>query len=261
MNHVIIKTKLVCKSYLTGGEVNNVIKNMDIEIYKEDFTVIMGSSGSGKSTLLYLLSGMDQVTSGEVSLGDRDITYAKEKELAALRKDKIGFVFQGINLIPDLSIRENIKSPTYKAKSVGMEKDTAEHRRLLENRIDSLLEQMELTKHQAKFPGQLSGGQKQRAAICRALINQPDILFADEPTGALNSQAGEDVLNIFTEIHGNSQAVVMVTHDLKAAVRGNRIIYLRDGRVDGELRLDEYDAKTEADREAVLYEFLKKRGW
>lgn len=261
MNHVIIKTNLVCKSYLTDGEVNNVIKNMSLEIYEEDYTVIMGSSGSGKSTLLYLLSGMDQVTSGEVYLGEKNITNSREKELAAIRKDKIGFVFQGINLIPDLTIRENIKSPSYKAKRSKTGLNSAEIKNKQEDRIDALLEQMELTNHQKKFPGQLSGGQKQRAAICRALMNEPDILFADEPTGALNSQAGEEVLNIFSDIHWNKQAVVMVTHDLKAAVRGNRIIYLRDGRVDGELRLDEYDKRTGVEREALLYEFLKKRGW
>ena len=252
MNHVIIKTNLVCKSYLTDGEVNNVIKNFDLEIFQNDFTVIMGSSGSGKSTLLYLLSGMDQVTSGEVFLSEKNITEYKENELASIRKDKIGFVFQGINLVPDLTIRENVLSPTYK-KKVDKQK--------IENRIDMLLEQMELTKHQKKFPSQLSGGQRQRAAICRALINEPDILFADEPTGALNSLAGENVLDTFTEIHDNGQAVVMVTHDLKAAARGNRIIFLRDGRLDGELRLDEFVKTAALERESILYEFLKDRGW
>lgn len=252
MNHVIIKTNLMCKSYLTEGEVNNVIKNLDLEIYQNDFTVIMGSSGSGKSTLLYLLSGMDQVTSGEVFLVENNITTYKEKEMASIRKDKIGFVFQGINLVPNLTIRENVLSPTYKKKV---------DKRKIGKRIDTLLDQMELTEHQKKFPNQLSGGQRQRAAICRALINQPDILFADEPTGALNSLAGENVLDTFTEIHENGQAVVMVTHDLKAAVRGNRIIFLRDGRVDGELRLDEFDKSMALERESTLYDFLKNRGW
>jgi putative ABC transport system ATP-binding protein len=172
--------------------------------------------------------------------------------MASIRKSKIGFVFQGINLVPDLTIRENVLSPTYK-KKVDKKK--------IENRIDMLLEQMELVEHQKKFPSQLSGGQKQRAAICRALMNEPDILFADEPTGALNSQAGESVLDTFTEIHDNGQAVVMVTHDLKAAVRGNRIIFLRDGIVDGELRLNEFDKGMALERETVLYEFLKERGW
>lgn len=252
MNSVIIKTNLVCKSYVTDGEVNNVIKNLSLEIYKDDFTVIMGSSGSGKSTLLYLLSGMDSITSGEVFLNDKNITKCKENEMAATRKDKIGFVFQGINLIPDLTIRENILSPTYKKKM---------NKLLIDKKIDNLLDQMDLSEHRKKFPSQLSGGQRQRAAICRALINEPDILFADEPTGALNSQAGESVLDIFTKIHEKGQSVVMVTHDLKAAVRGNRIIFLRDGRIDGELRLNDYESSTAKKREAVLYDFLMERGW
>ncbi|WP_326492846.1 ABC transporter ATP-binding protein [Clostridium sp. CF011] len=202
MDNVIIKTSLLCKSFLSDGEVNNVIKNLNLEINKEDFTVVMGSSGSGKSTLLYLLSGMDGATSGEVFIGDENITNYKESEMADLRRNKIGFVFQGINLIPDLTIYENIVSPTYKTNKKKFD---------IDKKIDELLEKMELTDHKKKFPSQLSGGQSQRAAICRALINEPELLFADEPTGALNSAQGENVLDIFSDIHKGGQAVVMVT--------------------------------------------------
>jgi putative ABC transport system ATP-binding protein len=247
-----MNTSLLCKSFISDGEVNNVIKNMDLEIRKEDFTVIMGSSGSGKSTLLYLLSGMDQVTSGKVYLEGEDITNLNERKLAAIRKSKIGFVFQAINLVQDLTIYENVLSPTYRSGRSKVE---------IAERIESLLGKMELKEHQKKFPSQLSGGQKQRAAICRALINEPDILFADEPTGALNSSQGQNVLDIFTKIHTEGQSVVMVTHDLKAALRGNRIIYLKDGRIDGDLYLNEYDEETLEEREKVVYEFLKERGW
>ena len=252
MSHVIMKTELLCKSFLSDGIVNNVIKNIDLEINREDFTVIMGSSGSGKSTLLYLLSGMDQATSGEVRLGGNAITNLSEKKMAGLRKEKIGFVFQGINLVPDLTIYENILSPTYKTK---------QNRESINKRIETFLEQMELSEHQKKYPSQLSGGQRQRAAICRALINQPDILFADEPTGSLNSSQGENVLDLLSEIHRLGQTVVMVTHDLKAALRGNRIIYLKDGRIDGDFRLDTYDKSTVKERESAVYTFLKERGW
>ncbi|GFP76196.1 ABC transporter ATP-binding protein [Clostridium fungisolvens] len=252
MKNVVIKTELLCKSFISDGEVNNVIKNLDLEIYEGDFTVIMGSSGSGKSTLLYNLSGMDDVTTGKVYFEGIDITRMKEKEISRLRKERLGFVFQGINLIPNLNVYENILSPTYKTKA---------QRREIEGKIDSLLERMELTSHRKKFPNQMSGGQKQRAAICRALINNPKILFADEPTGALNSSQGENVLDIFTTINNEGQSVVMVTHDLKAALRGNRIIYLKDGRIDGELNLEQYDKITASDREEVLYKFLKERGW
>lgn len=252
MKNVIIKTELLCKSFISDGEVNNVIKNLDLEIYEGDFTVIMGSSGSGKSTLLYSLSGMDSVTTGKIFFEDLDITRMKEKEMAKLRKDKLGFVFQGINLIPNLNVYENILSPTYK---------TNVERSIIEEKINKLLDKMELTSQRKKFPNQMSGGQKQRAAICRALINNPKILFADEPTGALNSSQGQSVLDTFTAINKEGQSVVMVTHDLKAALRGNRIIYLKDGRIDGDLKLDEYDEKTVSEREEMVYKFLKEKGW
>lgn len=248
----IIKTEVLCKSFVTDGEINNVIKNMNLEVKTGDFTVIMGSSGSGKSTLLYLLSGMDEATSGKIFLAGRELSVLKEKELAEYRKKEIGFVFQAINLIPDLSIDENIASPTYKNG-----KSRAEN----EARIERLIEVMELTGHRKKFPNQLSGGQRQRVAICRALVNNPQVLFADEPTGSLNSSQGKNVLDTFTKLHEQKQTIVMVTHDLKAALRGNRIIYLRDGRIDGELTLKEYKEEELEERERCVYQFLKERGW
>lgn len=252
MKNIIIKTELLCKSFITDGEVNNVIRNMDLEIEEGDFTVIMGSSGSGKSTLLYTLSGMDEVTSGKVFLDKQEITCLNENRLAKLRKEKIGFVFQGINLISNLNAYENIMSPTYK---------TGANRKNIEKNIEELLLEMDLTSDKKKFPNQMSGGQRQRVAICRALINHPRILFADEPTGSLNSSQGKCVLDIFTKMNKNGQSIVMVTHDLKAAVRGNRIIFLKDGRVDGDLRLSDFNVKFTKTREDVLYKFLTEKGW
>lgn len=252
MKKEILKTELLCKSFITDGEISNVIKNMNLSIYEGDFTVIMGSSGSGKSTLLYMLSGMDQATTGKVIFDGTDITKYKERQLSKLRKDQIGFVFQGINLISNLNVYENVLSPTYKSKRSKTE---------INKDIDELLDMMLLTEHKKKFPNQMSGGQRQRVAICRALINHPKILFADEPTGALNSSQGQSVLDIFSEIHKEGQSVVMVTHDLKAALRGNRLLYIKDGRIDGELTLDEYSIDNEIEREAVVYQFLKEKGW
>lgn len=250
--NVVIRTEVLCKSFLVDGEVSNIIKNLDLDIYEGDFTVIMGSSGSGKSTLLYSLSGMDQVTTGKVILDGEDITKMSERKMTKFRKDKIGFVFQGINLIPNLSVYENILSPTYKTKR---------NRNEIEGEIEGLLQRFDMTEHKKKFPKQLSGGQRQRVAICRALINHPQILFADEPTGALNSSQGQQVLDVFSAIHKEGQSVVMVTHDMKAACRGNRILFLRDGRIDGELYLGEYERETEKEREELLYRFLQERGW
>ncbi len=252
MKTCLIKTKKICKSFVTDGVTVNVIKNMDLEVYQEDFTVIMGSSGSGKSTLLYLLSGMDKVSSGDVYFKERDITQKKENELAVLRRDCIGFVFQEMNLIPDLTVRENVISPAYKTKLSRQQK---------QDRLNRLLTQMELAEHENKYPSQLSGGQKQRAAICRGLMNRPEVLFADEPTGALNTATGESVLDLFTQLHAGGQSIVMVTHDLKAAIRGNRVIYIRDGRIDGELELGAFYKEESDGRETVLYDFLKARGW
>lgn len=252
MKNTVISTKLLCKSFITDGELNNIIKNMDLDIYEGDFTVIMGSSGSGKSTLLYSLSGMDQVTTGKVFFDNEDITTMKEKEITKLRKNKLGFVFQGINLIPNLNVYENIISPTYKTKA---------DRKAVEERVEYLMEKLELKLHKRKFPNQMSGGQRQRVAICRALINNPKVLFADEPTGSLNSAQSDNVLDIFTSIHEEGQSIVMVTHDLKAALRGNRILYIKDGRIDGELALTEYKTDDLTQREDTVYRFLKSKGW
>ena len=248
----IIRTEVLCKSFLVDGEVNNIIKNMDLDIYEGDFTVIMGSSGSGKSTLLYSLSGMDQVTTGKVILDGEDITKMSERKMAGFRKEKIGFVFQGINLIPNMNVYENVLSPTYKTKR---------NKKEIDGEIDDMLTRFDMADHKKKFPTQLSGGQRQRVAICRALINHPKILFADEPTGALNSSQGKHVLDVFSKIHQDGQSVVMVTHDLKAACRGNRILFLRDGRIDGELNLGMYHKEEEKDREEQLYHFLQERNW
>ncbi|WP_310603894.1 ABC transporter ATP-binding protein [Anaerosporobacter sp.] len=252
MKNSIIKTQLLCKSFITDGEINNIIKNVDLDIYEGDFTVIMGSSGSGKSTLLYSLSGMDQVTTGKVFFDKEDITTMKEKDISKLRKNKLGFVFQGINLIPNLNVYENIVSPTYKTQFT---------RKAVEERVTYLMNKLELDTHKHKFPNQMSGGQRQKVAICRALINEPKILFADEPTGSLNSSQGESVLDIFTTIHTEGQSIVMVTHDLKAALRGNRILYIKDGRIDGELTLMEYNTDDLVQREEIVYKFLKSKGW
>ncbi|BBF42823.1 cell division transporter, ATP-binding protein FtsE [Lachnospiraceae bacterium KM106-2] len=248
----MIETNLLCKSFIYDGEINNVIKNLDLTVYDGDFTVICGASGSGKSTLLYSLSGMDAVTTGKVVLNGQDITKCKEKTLAKIRKEKIGFVFQGINLIDNLTVYENILSPSYK---------TGRNKAQLENEVDEYLDKMGLKDHKKKFPNQLSGGQRQRVAIIRALINHPDVIFADEPTGALNSSQGQDVLDIFSKIHKEGQTIVMVTHDIKAATRGNRVIYLKDGRIDGELNLCDYYEDDPKKREETVYHFLQEKGW
>lgn len=253
MKEIIIKTKDLCKSYASDGEQNHVLRNINLEIYKEDFTVIMGSSGSGKSTLLYSLSGMDTPTSGEVSFQNNRIDHLSEKELAKLRRGSIGFVFQQIHLVSNLSIYENVTVPGYLLKHYS--------RKEVENKAEALLEQMGVKQLMRRLPAQVSGGQQQRAAVARALINDPPLLFADEPTGALNSKIGREILSILTDLNRNRQSILMVTHDIKAAVRANRIVYLQDGQITGEMLMEPYMLDTELDREKQVLAWLTSKGW
>lgn len=252
MRTSVVKANNLCKSFVTGKTALNVIKNLNLDIYEGDFTVIMGSSGSGKSTLLYALSGMDKATSGTVTLLGNEITSMKEGELSSIRKKDISFVFQSINLLPDITVFENIAYCGY-----GVNKNKKE----VNEKTLKLLEVFGLSDDKDKYPSEISGGMQQRVAIARAIITSPKILFGDEPTGALNSTAGEEVLDILSDLNKNGQTVVMVTHDLKAAAHASRLIYLKDGRIDGELDLDKFSKKDYKNREIIIFEFLKGRGW
>lgn len=252
MKNIVLKTEGLCKSFITGKTSLNVIKNLDLEIYENDFTVIMGSSGSGKSTLLYNLSGMDFPTSGKVNILDKDITSMKEDEMSAIRKKDISFVFQSINLLPDITIFENIAYCGYKINK---------NKKEVNSKTLKLLEEFSLEDSKDKYPSEVSGGMQQRAAIARALITDPKILFADEPTGALNSTTGKEVLDILTKLNNKGQTVVMVTHDIKAAVRASRLIYLKDGRIDGDLSLERFKKEDYKNREKIILEYLQERGW
>lgn len=252
MKNSVIKVKGLCKSFIAGKVATNVIKNLDLEIYEGDFTVIMGSSGSGKSTLLYNISGMDSVTSGMVKILDKDITKMKENDMADVRKRDISFVFQAINLLPDITTFENI---AYCGYEINKNKKEVNEKTL------ELLKKFGLQDHKDKYPSEVSGGMQQRTAIARAMITEPKILFADEPTGALNSTTGKEVLDIMTEMNNNGQTIVMVTHDVKSAARASRLFYLKDGRIDGELRLEKFSGAEYRKREGLILEFLQERGW
>ena len=247
-----MKTKDLCKTFVSGKEGFNAIKNVNIEIYEKEFTVIMGSSGSGKSTLLYLLSGMDGITSGDVIFDGVSIRDFKEKNMAKFRRNSIGFVFQAMNLVPDLTIFENIAIPGYL-----VERDKSK----VNEKTEELLSLIEMEDMKYRYPSEVSGGQKQRAAIARALINSPKVIFADEPTGALNSSQGQNILSILTDLNIKGQTIVMVTHDLKAAVRADRILFIRDGRIDGDLRLERFSEQKREEREKTIFSYLSEKGW
>lgn len=249
----IIKTTDLCKSYASEGHQIHVLRNISLEIREGEFTVIMGASGSGKSTLLYMLSGMDTVTSGSVNVCGEEIIGRKEKEVAGFRQETAGFIFQQMNLLSHMTCFENICTAGYLKKG---RKRKEVHREARE-----LLDAVGIPKLGARLPSQLSGGQQQRCAIARALINHPQILFADEPTGALNSSAGKEILDLLFGMSRTGQNILMVTHDLKAALRADRILYLKDGKIEGELRMPPFNEKEYAAREQQLIGWLSGMGW
>lgn len=252
MKEILLSTEKLSKSFSNGGAMQHVLKNIDLQLYKGDFTVIMGASGAGKSTLLYALSGMDTPTLGRITFGDKVISDLSQDGLAIFRRDHCGFVFQQIYLINGMSVMDNVlcagllissdkKAVVTKAKELFAAVDISEDT-------------------QKKFPTQISGGEAQRVGIVRALINSPEILFADEPTGALNSKTGLDVLDTLTKFNEQGQSVVMVTHDMRSARRGNRILYLKDGVILGECDLGKY-AHGDMARHEKLSAFLRDMGW
>ncbi len=264
----IIHTEDLCKSFSAGGVKQDVLKSLNLEIYKGDFTVIMGNSGSGKSTLLYALSGMDTPSMGAITYetGEDEVTKITgfdNDRLARFRRDHVGFVFQQNYLNDSMSALDNVMV-------VGLLK--SDSRKELAQRAKELLKRVEIEDGDwDKFPTQMSGGMQQRVAVVRGVINSPEVLFADEPTGALNSQNTENVLNIMTDLNREGQSIVMVTHTLAAAERGNRIIYLADGVISDEVELGAYaggykdetnpDIDKARKRHNKLKSFLQDMGW
>lgn len=250
--NVIIKTNKLSKSFSNDGNLLHVLKNIDLEIYKGDFTVIMGPSGAGKSTLLYSLSGMDKPTLGNIYYDDLDITKLDQNGLALFRRANAGFVFQAVYLIDSMSVLDNVLC-------AGLLKN--KNKKEVINEAKALLDRVGINESlRNKFPSQLSGGEAQRVGIARALINNPRVVFADEPTGALNSKTGIDVLNTLSDFNKAGQSIVMVTHDITSALRGNRIIYIKDGEIFGELKLDRFNMD-DTNRKEKLNQFLKEMGW
>lgn len=252
MKTTLLKTENLSKSFSSGGNLQHVLKNIDLELYKGDFTVIMGASGAGKSTLLYALSGMDTPSLGTITFGEHVISNFSQDELAVFRRRHCGFVFQQIYLIDGMSVMDNVLSAGLLANR---------NKKAVLAKAKELFKAVDIGEEtQKKFPTQISGGEAQRVGIVRALINNPEIVFADEPTGALNSQTGLDVLDTFTRFNEQGQSVVMVTHDMRSARRGSRILYLKDGVILGECNLGRYVHGDRA-RHEKLAEFLDNMGW
>lgn len=214
--------------------------------------MIMGSSGAGKSTLLYNLSGMDRPDAGSVLFRGKEITNCTERHMSKLRADEFGFVFQRTHLVSSLSLYENIVLAGYLSDNLTEVE--------AKKRADTLVEQMNLGEAKNRRPSAVSGGEAQRAAVARAVIGKPSILFADEPTGALNKKNSEEVMNIFSSLAAQGQTVLLVTHDTQAVLHGNRILYLEDGKIIGELEFANYNG-TDREREDKLNNRLTSLRW
>lgn len=232
-----------------------VLRDLSADFYKGDFTVIMGSSGAGKSTLLYALSRTDKVEKGDIFFKDVNISNVSEKQMAKIRSESFGFVFQSANLISNVTLYENVLVAGF------LDADRSETE--LRNETDKIFEQMKLNDVKDHLPSEASGGEQQRCAIARAIINKPDIIFADEPTGALNKQNSTEVLNMLSFLNQQGQTILMVTHDIRSAIRGNRILYLEDGLIVSELNLGTFEDVEEKmkQREEKLSLWLKDLQW
>ena len=252
MSNKVLDVKDLCKTYVIDEYSNNVLQNVNFSMDEGEFVSIMGPSGSGKSTLLYTVSGMDSMTSGNVTFDGEDISKLDRKAMANVRLNKMGFIFQQMYMMKKLNIIDNIILPGYQAK----QKSRAE----VNKDAEALMRRLGIIDIADRFTTEVSGGQLQRACLCRSLINSPKMVFADEPTGALNSQTGKDVLDALTAFNEKGQSIVMVTHDIVSARRGNRILYVKDGEIAGVCELGKY-VTMDKERHRKLNDFLAGMGW
>jgi putative ABC transport system ATP-binding protein len=251
----MLEVKDLCKTYVVDKRQNNVLKNISFTVEEGDMVAIMGPSGSGKSTLLYCVSGMDRPTGGEVNFDGENIGNYSEKKLTEIRRNKMGFIFQQMYMMKNLTIMDNILLPA--VENIGSKKS---HREKVE-RAKELLHKMGIPEVADHDINEVSGGQLQRACIARSMINQPKILFADEPTGALNRAASTEVMEEMTRLNEEGCTIMMVTHDSRVAARCKRVLYLVDGTIVGEYK-DSGDGNTSlADRERRLNNWLMELGW
>ena len=255
----ILEAKKLNKIFRVNKKVNknqnHVLKDVSLQIEQGEFVAVMGPSGSGKSTLLYNISGMDRMTGGSVLFNQQKLEALSEDELSRLRLRKMGFIFQQIHLLKNLTIKDNIIASAYLAKERS--------RKEINRKAMELMEKTGITELAENDITQASGGQLQRAAICRALINDPDIIYGDEPTGALNSKSANEIMDILADINQSGTTILLVTHDVKIASKTERVLFMLDGEVAGEYRLGKYVKENSDDkgREEELSQWLLKMGF
>jgi putative ABC transport system ATP-binding protein len=252
----VLEVKDLCKTYIVNKRQNNVLKNVNFNIKEGEMVAVMGPSGSGKSTLLYTVSGMDHITAGEVQFFDRDISTLNAKELADLRLDEMGFIFQQMYMLKNLTVFDNIILPACQSKKKN------ESRREIVQRGQDIMRKLGIIEVADNDVNEVSGGQLQRACICRSMINKPKMIFADEPTGALNRTASDEVMSELAKINEEGTTVMLVTHDVKVAAKCTRVMYIVDGNIRGEYNLDKCGNESKLiERERALNNWLMEMGW
>lgn len=252
----ILEVKDLCKTYIVNKIQNNVLKNVNFSIKEGEMVAIMGPSGSGKSTLLYTVSGMDNVTAGTVEFFGKDISNLKSRELADIRLDDMGFIFQKMYMLRNLSILDNIILPACQSKK------NLRSRREIVQRGQDLMRKLGIIEIADNDINEVSGGQLQRACICRSMMNKPKMIFADEPTGALNRTASDDVMAELTKINREGTAIMLVSHDVKVAAKCTRVMYIVDGNIRGEYNFSELPSDCKLiERERALNNWLMEMGW
>ena len=251
----ILQVKDLCKTYIVNKRQNNVLKNVNFSVKEGEMVAVMGPSGSGKSTLLYSVSGMDNITAGEVYFCGKNLAKLGQKELAELRLDEMGFIFQQMYMLKNLSVLDNIILPACQSGKVK------ESRKKTVERGCELMRKLGIIDIADNDINEVSGGQLQRACISRSMINDPKMIFADEPTGALNRTSSDEVMEELARLNSEGTTIMLVTHDVKVAAKCTRILYIVDGNIKGEYNLDKYDKSKLRERERELNGWLMEMGW
>ncbi|MFT4225212.1 ABC transporter ATP-binding protein [Micropruina sp.] len=257
---VVLRARGLIKTYRSTEPPTQVLGGIDLTVRTGEFLVVMGASGSGKSTLLHTISGMDRPSAGQVLLEGQEVTRLNDTALSRIRLTRMGFVFQQAYLLANLNLRDNILLPALKG-APGRTAGGSPTSEVVAARVDGLMERFGIAQLKTHGITQVSGGQLQRAAICRALAGEPAILFADEPTGALNSRTTTEVMDVLTQVHRDGMSIVLVTHDPACAARGDRVVYLRDGMLVDTLEQGRWDAGEADSRHQALLDWLRGHGF
>ena len=251
--NTILEVKDLCKTYIINKRQNNVLRNVNFKVNEGEMVAVMGPSGSGKSTLLYTVSGMDKMTAGDVKFCGKELSKLKENELSKMRLDDMGFIFQQMYMMKNLSVLDNIILPAVKSDKVK------ESRSETMKRGQALMRKLGIIDISDNDINEVSGGQLQRACICRSMINKPRMIFADEPTGALNRTSSDEVMEELTKLNNEGTTVMLVTHDAKVAAKCSRVLFIVDGNINGEYNINR--KLPLRDRERGLNNWLLEMGW